>query len=229
MSTLSDLFHKRMASFEAELPKTQSTPSITSLSSDYLSFKEFVIQAMNNVQQQINLLMHTVDSVETRSRRKMLLLHGVSETNQEDLADVVVKVVKQHLNMPNFTARDIRRCHRMGRSSAGHKPRPIVIKFETTDIRDGLWFAKTKFKGSGITVSEFLTKLRHEVFMAARQKFGVSQSWTREGVVFVIGRDGARNRISSLMDLHKVDVQDGDKPAASDKASRPKRNIVHKK
>lgn len=219
-----------MATFEAELPKSQGTPSLVSLAADYTSFKAFVLETMNNFQQQIEILAHTVDTMEMRGRRKMLLLHGVPEEKKEDVSETAVRVVKHHLKLSNITTEDIRRCHRMGRSSVVHKPRPIVIKFNTITVRDNVWFSKTKFKGTGITVSEFLTKQRHETFMAARQKFSVSQSWTKEGVIHVIGSNGVRHRITKLNELNKIDQQEEEIAVIAAKpATKTKRTVSQKK
>lgn len=230
LSNMSELFHKRMASFEAELPKAQGTVSMASLAAEYASFKTFVMELLSNFQQQLDLLVHTVDAMEMRGRRKMLLLHGVPEEKKQDLPEVIVEIVKKHTELSNFTGGDIRRCHRMGRSSSAHKPRPIVIKFHSTSIRDSLWFTKTKFKGSGITISEFLTKQRHQIFMEARLKYGVSHCWTQEGIIYVIGSDGTKHRVTSPGELHNIKLQDEEKPVVITKpVSKSKKGISQKK
>lgn len=142
--------------------------------------------------------------MEMHSRRKILLLHGVVEVKGENLVEVISNVIKTHLKLDGFNASDIKRCHRMGRPTAPHKHRPILVKFQQVVMRDKIWFAKTKLKGSGITASEFLTKSRHDVFMAAREKFGVTKCWTREGCVYVLSTDGERHRVVTMADLNKI-------------------------
>ncbi|KAJ0173698.1 hypothetical protein K1T71_010847 [Dendrolimus kikuchii] len=82
----------------------------------------------------------------------------------------------------------------------------ILMKFHLTDvaIRSKIWSAKTQLKGSGVTLSEFLTKYRHDLFMRARQEFGISKCWSRDGVVFVLGQDGSRHSISRIEDLSVI-------------------------
>lgn len=67
-----------------------------------------------------------------------------------------------------------------------------------------MWFAKTKFKGTGITQSEFLTKSGHGVFIAARQHFGVNKCWTRDGVIYVVAPDGSRRKVERMLDLDNI-------------------------
>ncbi|KAG7295214.1 hypothetical protein JYU34_022184 [Plutella xylostella] len=53
-------------------------------------------------------------------------------------------------------------------------------------------------------LSVFLTKPRHDAFMAARQRVGVSRCWTRNGVVVVQSPDGKQHRVATLGELDKV-------------------------
>ncbi|CAG4982991.1 unnamed protein product [Colias eurytheme] len=50
-----------------------------------------------------------------------------------------------------------------------NKPRPILCKLRNLSDKELIWSSKISLKGTGITLSEFLTKSRHEVFMAARE------------------------------------------------------------
>ncbi|KOB73846.1 Uncharacterized protein OBRU01_10259 [Operophtera brumata] len=173
----------RMEYFEGALQKnTNQSPDITTLAAEYASFKEFTLAALRALQSQIELTVRSVDQLEMRGRRKILLIHGVPEEQKEDTAAVVEKVVTGKLKM-QLSRADISRCHRMGRSSS-NRPRPILFKLKDVAVRDKVWFAKTNLKDTGITLSEFLTKARHEVFMKARQRFGVTKCWTREGNVY---------------------------------------------
>ncbi|KAF9805119.1 hypothetical protein SFRURICE_013312 [Spodoptera frugiperda] len=75
--------------------------------------------------------------------------------------------------------------------------------------------------------------------MAARDKFGVNQCWTREGDIYVLDGQGSRHQVSSMEDLDKIDppsdaehrapgrpeqrvVQPGGAAAAKEIAPKPK-------
>lgn len=197
---MSAQFHDRMARFEAE----QQNSASPSLPPEYLAFKKFTLESLRCIQQQMDSFTDELDSVEMRSRRKILLIHGVPENTSEDTASVVANVIHQKLSLPTITALDIRRCHRVGGRAHKSKPRPILVKMKDADIRDKVWYSKTKLKGSGITVSEFLTKIRHQVFVAARDKFGVANCWTKRGDIYVLGSDGVRHRIVSHSQLRAL-------------------------
>lgn len=229
-------FNKRMADFEAELHNTPNTPSSTAgLASEFAAYRTFIVQALGSLQQQVEKLAHTVDNLEMQGRRKILLLHGVAELPKEDTAQVVADVVKQQLKMSDFTVNQIKRCHRMGKASTSQKPRPILFKMQTLEDRDEIWFTKTKLKGSGVTLSEFLTKARHDVFIAARDKLGVTKCWTKAGRIFVLGPDGSRHQVSSFQDLSTisphdtvVEVQNTPVTAAKTLTARPRRAAATK-
>lgn len=206
MAQMQAVFTEQMAVYEGKLHKqsTSDAPATTAgLAAEFSTFKSFVLIAMRALQDQIQATAQTVDQLETMSRRKHLLLHGVPEEKSEDTAAIVAKVVVGRLKMTGFTAGDINRCHRMGRLTT-NRPRPILVKLRDIAVRDRIWFAKTNLKDTGITLSEFLTRARHEVFMEARQRFGINKSWTREGYVFVVGPDSIRRRVSCLADLDKI-------------------------
>lgn len=212
-------FTQRMEYFESELQKNlNQAPNISSLSVEFSSFKAFTLCALRTLQDQITMNARSIDHLEMRGRRKILLIHGVPEDQKENTSLVVARTVASKLKMPQFTSADISRCHRMGRSTS-NKPRPILFKMHDVAVRDNVWFAKTNLKNSGITISEFLTKSRHEVFMAARQRFGISKCWTQAGNVVVVSSDGSRQRVNWMGDLDKIVGPSQLEPAAIAAAS----------
>lgn len=211
---LMEMYKTQMAQFEGELQQlTSSSPDVTNLASQFTTFKVFILQSLNNLQKQVEMLAQNVDNLEMLSRRKILLLHGLAESKDEDTAKVVAKVIVTKLKLQNFNVECIRRCHRMGHADT-KKQRPILVKFNDLTIKNEVWFAKSNLKGSGITLSEFLTKSRHDVFIAARRKFGISKTWTRDGSVFVVNPDGSRHRVNSLYELNNI-------PQSQPGASKP--------
>ncbi|CAD0204874.1 unnamed protein product [Chrysodeixis includens] len=207
LSGMMTMFQSRMSNFEAELKKsTGTTYSTDTLAEDFILFKKFVVESLSCLQQQMKSLAQGMDNLEMRGRRKMLLIHGVAEQAKEDTVQLVAEVVRCHLKLADFSTTNVGRCHRMGRQAGTSKPRPIVCKLRDVGVRDSIWFAKTKLKGTGITVSEFLTTNRHQLFMAARDKVGVNRCWTKQGHIYVLGADGSRQRLRTTEDLVKIVV-----------------------
>lgn len=190
LAAMADMFNSRMNEFQQDLHKTATPATVSSLSSEFNTFKSFILTALSGLQRQIECLAREIDRVEMVRRRKVLLFHGVGEERSEDATARITSLVAEHLDLPNFSTSCIKFCHRLGRPM-NNKPRPIVVKFSDTVMRDKLWFAKTKFKGTGVTESEFLTRTRHNVFMEARKRFGIGKCWTREGYIHIIAPDGS--------------------------------------
>ncbi|XP_050357236.1 uncharacterized protein LOC126777958 [Nymphalis io] len=203
LAAMTDLFNSRMNEFQQDLQRTTTPATVPSLSSEFNSFKSFVLTALSGLQRQIEFLAREMDRTEMQRRRKVLLFHGVSEERSEDATARVTSLVAEHLDLPNFSTSSIKSCHRLGRP-LDSKPRPIVVKFTETAIRDKVWFAKTKLKGTGVTESEFLTKSRHNVFLEARKRFGINKCWTRDGLIHIIAPDGSRHCAECLSDLDSI-------------------------
>ncbi|XP_059047422.1 protein unc-13 homolog C-like [Achroia grisella] len=204
MAGMMEHFNKTMAEFQNQLQKANNTPAtVPSLESDFVTFRSFITTALTSLQKQVEIIARQQEQMEMRSRRKMMLLHGVPESQQESVAQVVAKVIMDKLDIEDFTAGQISRCHRLGRSLK-EKPRPIVVKFRDLDVRNEVWYAKTKLKGSGITMSEFMTAARHRVFMAARQHFGIKKCWSHDGYIVVADDVGIRHRISCCSELNQL-------------------------
>ncbi|XP_063363895.1 uncharacterized protein LOC134652661 [Cydia amplana] len=205
IAELTESFNTTMADFQSQIDKaTPESPTVLSVAAQFSAFRAFTLKAIKSLQQQVELLGQQMDSMEMRSRRKILLIHGVAEAANEDTSARVVDLLKVHLKADMSTDK-IARSHRMGRPRS-NKTRCILVKFRDISDRNATWSGKTALKGTGVIISEFLTKPRHEVFMAARERFGVRNCYTREGSVFVLVKDGDRRRVTSRADLDEIEV-----------------------
>ncbi|XP_047543259.1 uncharacterized protein LOC125075594 [Vanessa atalanta] len=204
LDELTQIFNARMNDFQRELKGSIPAASPTSnINSQFHSFRTFVLTALENLHLQVEFLSKQQDDLEMRTRKKILLLHGVPEEHKEDSAARVAQLLNKHLALTQLTSSDLTLCHRLGNPKTG-KSRAILIKFKEFSLRNQVWTSKSNLKGTGVTISEFLTKRRHKIFVAARQRFGVAKCWTRDGVIFVLSADGTRHRLSSMPDLDAV-------------------------
>ena len=227
ITAMAEMFNVRMNEFQHDLSKTASPATVSTLAADFASFKNFIHTALSSLQKQVELLNREVDRMEMSRRRKTLLIHGLAENKSEDVGTLVVNTMANNLDVANFSASNIRTAYRLGRLQ-GDKPRPVVVKFSDAQVRHSIWLAKTKLKGSGITISEFLTKSRHEVFMLARRRYGVGKCWTRDGTINVIAPNGLRYRVECMADLQIIPAAPGKSPPVVQESVAASKNTDNK-
>ncbi|XP_061713066.1 uncharacterized protein LOC133521947 [Cydia pomonella] len=206
MAEMTETFNTRMAGFQKLIEKAApNNPTIASVSAEFHTFKLFIKTTLEAMQKQIQLLSMQLDQQDMRSRRKMLLLHGVPEAEQESTLSLV-ELLNGHLE-EKLTVNDVKRCHRLGQPRKNIN-RCILVKFSDVSVRNSVWFDKKRLKGSGVTLSEFLTKPRHEVFMAARERLGVRRCWTRDGNVYVLDAADKRHCVTSVAEVEQFPAAD---------------------
>ena len=105
MNQLSATFAERMDALEGELHKgAPSSTSASALNTDFYNFKTFILKSLRALQEQIDLVQQSVDQMEMRSRKKILLLHGVSESKQENTTTVVANIIREKLKFKPTSA-----------------------------------------------------------------------------------------------------------------------------
>lgn len=202
MNNMESRFSKRMSKYEQELnsaTKLATPTDIASLSRDYMEFKSFVLDSLVMFKKQMGLLIHGLDKHEMRSRRKVLLFHGVQEEAKEEPGDIIHSIMTDNLKVPPECLSEVRVAHRLG--AKGDKVRPMLVRFASHAVRRTVWDLKKNLKGTGITVSEFLTKPRHDVFVSARKHFGMSNVWSTEGRIVLLLPDKSRAKLECMADL----------------------------
>lgn len=192
-------FNTQMAAFQKDYQTSvlQGASPNTKLMSDFTSFRSFVLSSLKILQSQVELLFSVCDKAEMQSRKKILLLHGVPEVSNEQCIKTAADIFENKLSLSNIS---LKRCHRLGKAKT-NKPRAILIKFQESSEKSKVWHAKNKLKGTGFTLSEFLTSARRATFLAARQRFGITNCWTKDGVIVVRGQNGTLHHITSLAEL----------------------------
>ena len=68
------------------------------------------------------------DDSEQYSRRNGLLVHGVEEQEQENTDNIILNVLKEHLDR-ELPAKDLGRSHRIGKGNSKNKRRLTIVKF----------------------------------------------------------------------------------------------------
>ena len=126
-----------------------------------------------------------VNSNEQHNQNECLLLHGIQEFEKEtpQSRSIFMKEINQHLGF-QFDGNEIRRAHRLGQKRSNGKPRPIIARFWSSEVRNNIFFQKKGCKNKGISITENLTKRNMQVKLEAEKKYGSGNVWTREGRIF---------------------------------------------
>ena len=128
-----------------------------------------------------------LDRQEQYSRRNCLLLHGVDETDHEVTDDIIIKTIKDKMDV-EITPESIDRTHRLGKKQQNTgRPRPIIVKFSTYNTRHKIFRNKKVLKGKGVSITESLTQKRVELLKKAREEHGFKSVWTQDGKILFVG------------------------------------------
>lgn len=207
MMELATFVDTRLGEFEKSQQQAPSSvnPTVKSLSSDYMTFKTIVWKTLGMLKSQLQLLVDNYDRLETHSRRKVLLFHGIKEASDEDLPQKILSLLHNKMNLTSVSTVSIEACHRLGVKK--DNDRPVLVRFAGMQHRSEVWKTKTALKGSNVSVSEFLTKSRQEVFVAARKHFGIKQCWSSDGTIVILLPDKSRKKVQTMSELQPLMVQ----------------------
>lgn len=203
-SSLEESFSKRMAQLEAQLHTGgNAKETVARVSEEFRTFRGLMFSMLGLLRKQISECVKMVDVMETRHRRKALIVLGVPEAIKEDCTKTLLDVFDKKMGLGDMTASSIQSCHRIGTTSKERR-RPVLIRFSSAEVRAEVWKAKSRLKGSGFTVREFLTRTRQTTFSMARQHFGVAACWTQDGNIIVKPADDSRHKITSPDELEPL-------------------------
>lgn len=207
LDEITKFFTTKMAEYDEKIMKLASSSSvgvvdINTLSQDFANFKNLVWKALSLIKNQTELLSLSVERHEAFLRRNVLLIHGIPEDLHETLISKVTSIFINQMSMAEFSNCSIEVCHRLGTHKG--KARPVLVRFRELHQKELVWANKTSLKGSGLTISEFLTKSKHHLFMEARKVFGVNKCWSSNSKIIVMLPDNNRVTIEQMADLRKL-------------------------
>lgn len=123
------------------------------------------------------------EMLEQYTRRNSIRVFGVTEDRHEDCEEKVLKLFRQKLNV-NISPDRIDNCHRTGKYIQDGK-RGIIVKFATFKDKMEIFKNKRMLKGTGVIVTEDLTKERVRLLKTARDAHDVNNVWTHLGRICV--------------------------------------------
>ncbi|KAI5639634.1 hypothetical protein NE865_07881 [Phthorimaea operculella] len=204
MQDLATFVDTRLSEFEKSQQQVPAStnPTVKTVNADYIAFKSLVWKTLGMLKAQLQLIVDGQDRLETHSRRKVLLIHGIPEATDEDLPQKVLKIAQERMKLTTLDSSSFEVCHRLG--SKRDKDRPVLVRFSSMLHRSAVWRAKTSLRGSKVSISEFLTKSRQEVFSTARKHFGMKQCWTSDGAIVILLPDKSRKKVHVMAELQPL-------------------------
>ena len=101
--------------------------------------------------------------LEARSRRNNLIFYGIEETHDENCADKIIKLLKDHLQINTIASNQLQRAHRLGTpkrqthvGSKANKPRPIIVCFLDFNLKETIRTRRHQLKNTMHSISEDL-------------------------------------------------------------------------
>lgn len=207
---LEEHFNISIGNFSSRLQRAIDTsgndPYLNHLQEDFSAFKQNITGALNDIRKIFVNFDDRIEALENDSRKTCILVHGVAETEDEVpllLVENVIAIMKLESHLPSEKCIDD--VHRLGRPTGQNnsKPRPLLVTFTKFSYKNSMWSAKRKLKGSGILITEFLTRKRQKLYGDARTAFGSQNVWTQNGYIHAaVGK--RKIKISSLSQIHEL-------------------------
>ncbi|KAJ2937348.1 hypothetical protein O0L34_g19231 [Tuta absoluta] len=193
---------KRMTELEGQIQNAKTSNTVAKVAEELRVFRDLTWNILGLLRKQIADCAKVVEDMETRKRRKVLVFNGIPETPDEKCQDKIIELLKKIVK-PDDVPDSFKACHRIGQSADG-SIRPILVRFHNLATKSKVWNGKSKLKATKITVKEFLTKSRQGVFQRARLHYGMTNTWTQEGVINVKTPDGKRHKLTSSEDFETL-------------------------
>lgn len=200
---MEELINKVCARLETKLSKKidDMAKTVTSKIDDLQRSFSHISALANTNLESIKSLEQKVEMLEQHTKKNSLRLNGVTEEQNEDVLGVVKSIFKNYLKVSCNTS-DFDSIFRVGKSDNIDRPRTILVNFSNNIIRSAAYAAKKSLKGSGYSLFEDLSKVRYELLVAAKKKYGNNMAWSASGKIFVwCNQQNKKRPISSVNDL----------------------------
>ena len=173
------------------------------------------------LENQLASYQNALEEHEQYSRRNCLRIHGIVEKPDEQTDDVVIKLIRDKLEIA-IRPEDLDRSHRVpvraqdlgdrrrphhGREVADDlspPPKPIIIKFARYNVRQQVYAARHNLKGTKVYIHEDLTRERSKLVYQARNHDMVKKIWTNDGRISVLTKNDKKVKIRTINDLNKL-------------------------
>ena len=81
---------------------------------------------MSDLNISVKNLEHQLDRQEQCLRRNCILIHGITETQDENTDDISLRTINEHLEL-ELTEKELDRTHRIGNPKSGKKDQDLLL------------------------------------------------------------------------------------------------------
>ena len=155
---------------------------------------------IEQLEQQVQQQQQAINDLEQYSRRNILNIDGVPESEGEQPVKVAIEIAK--LAGVKLSPPDIDRAHRLGRPRGNTRPRTILVKFVTYQKREELWAARKNLKKAELPgTSMFTAETRKNIFLAEnltqenQRVMFTARQLRRDGKLWAAWTDGCTMKI----------------------------------
>lgn len=138
-----------------------------------------------------------LDVTQQLSKRNSLRFVGLPEEDGERVIDTVVNFINITLNV-HCSKRDIDCAFRLAKTDNAERPRVILVTFALNWIRNEVFSAKKVLKNSEVAIFEDLTKIRYDLLMHSKRKYGKSKVWSAGGNIYFWSDTENKKKIISV-------------------------------
>lgn len=154
------------------------------------------------LEKQLSELQVTCDNLEQYSRVNNVRIFGVEETDNENVCETVLQLCNNKLGV-KLAPSDIDVCYRLPKGKSSVKS--IMVRFTRRTVKDQIYGAKRKLKGTKIVIREDLTKRRQNLLKMAFNIVGPRNAFTRNENIY-IKRGTAISKIDNDCDLLNLSI-----------------------
>ena len=170
-----------------DIEEALENQSVQSVQSDLDGLKKVVVET----QRQLN-------DLEQYGRRSNIRIFGIEIQENENCIDKVVSFVRESLSL-NISSSDVENAHPLAstrrtgytatRTGLTPSKPAVIVRFRNRAIKDEILLRHKTLNGSGISISEDLTKLNINLMNRLRKEDRVDTTWSINGKVYFRVKD----------------------------------------
>ena len=148
-----------------------------------------------------------LDNLEQYGRKNCFILHGLnieklpnSHDNYSKFLEMLLSIINQSLGL-RLSTNLIDIAHPLPKARNGKVP--ITIKFLRRLDRNNVFWKKKMLAGSGLALTESLTKMRLALFTETQSLIGKNKVWTFKGTIY-FEINSKREAIQTQLDLYSL-------------------------